>query len=185
MAKMKRVTSLKILIIITSVVCLLATYAMIAKSGNSIQDEVIQRWANIYPLYTLISGLISLAILLFSFKYSGFLFDLLGLAKTVKIAALFSLPFILFATAAWFYNSGDADQYQLGDAIWKLGHPLTFIVIDLPIYLKMTFEDINFVSYNWMYPLVIVLFVLQFVIFTHGLRIILNIKHIRRKLTER
>jgi hypothetical protein len=72
------------------------------------------------------------------------------------------------------------DSRELGDGVWKLGHPLTFIIIDLPIYFRHKVENLQkYWSDLWAYPSVLILFVIQFSIYIHGLRMIINFKKIK------
>lgn len=180
---MSKVVSRKILIVLSCIVlliCLMSFYGVIAKCTNVIQDVVLNNWVNIHPICTLASGLVSLAILLLSLKYNSFLFEFINLSKTIRIAVLISIPFGILGTVAWFHGYNDPDVYELGDVIWQLGSPLTFLIIELPIYIKQRFECLNFFSYLWMYPIVLILFVVQWSIYIHGIRLVLNV----RKLLE-
>jgi hypothetical protein len=179
-------TVVKTLIIIIMIICLIATYWIIARYTTLIQDDILKKnqWGNVNPIATLVTGIISLIILTISLKYYDAIFQILKLLKTIKIGFFASLFFILIATMfwsdSWTDNTSDVlDSRELGDGIWKLGHPLTFLIIDLPIYLRHKVDILqNYWSDLWAYPSVLLLFVIQFSIYIHGLRIVFNLKKI-------
>ncbi len=171
---------MRILIGIVLLVCLMSAYGVIVQQTNWLQDEVINRWDNFYPTFTLTTGLATLTILFISLKYKTLVLKSLKLSKTISIAVFASLPFIALATPAWFHSYADPDIYELGDAIWKLGYPLTFLIIDLPIYLRKKMEVLHFFDYLWMYPTVLFLFITQFSIYIHGIRIIINARDLSK-----
>jgi hypothetical protein len=182
---MKRI--IKILAIITSMVSLISIYWIIARYTDLIYDNILEKgkWGNVNPIATLLTGIISITILLISLKFYEPIFKTLKLSRTIKIAFLTSLFFILVATMFWSDSWTDKpstvlDSRELGDGVWKLGHPLTFIIIDLPIYFRHKVENLQkYWSDLWAYPSVLILFVIQFSIYIHGLRMIINFKKIK------
>jgi len=130
-------------------------------------------------------GLLSIIILWVTLKYEPFVFRVVKPRKTVKVAVYISLFFVIVATIAW----SDAwannpiympDSREVGDSIWKLGHPLTFMVIDLPIYLRIKYPSLqNLWSDSWALPLVLLLFLLQFSVYVQGVRMLINMKRIK------
>jgi len=185
-------TIIKILITLTTVVSLISIYWIIARYTDLITDNLLEKgnWRNVNPIITLLTGLISITILLISNRYFKPLFQILKLSKTIKIGFLTSLFFILIATMFWSDSWSDTpsavlDSRELGDGIWKLGHPLTFLIIDLPIYLRHKNDSLqNYWSDFWAYPSVLILFVIQFSIYIQGLRIIINIRKIKTAYTD-
>ncbi|WP_430811655.1 MULTISPECIES: hypothetical protein [unclassified Carboxylicivirga] len=180
-------TIIKILIILTTIVSLISIYWIIARYTDLITDDLLEKgnWGNVNPIMTLLTGLISIPILLISHRFFQPIFQTLRLSKTIKIGFLTSLFFILIATMFWSDSWNDTpsavlDSRELGDGVWKLGHPLTFIIIDLPIYLRHKNDSLqNYWSDFWAYPSVLVLFVIQFSVYIQGLRMIINARKIK------
>lgn len=179
-----------ILLILTSVILLIDFYWILARYTDLVYDSLLEKgkWGNVSIISTFISGLISLAILFITLKFLNPIFMIVKISKTLKIGFFTSLFFILLATMFWSdswtdLQSNVPDSRELGDGIWKLGHPLTFLIIDFPIYLRHKFENLQaFWSDHWAYPSVLLLFVIQFSIFIHGLRMIINYKKIKNCL---
>jgi hypothetical protein len=178
---------IRILIVLISIINLIAVYWLVARYADFVQDELLEKnnWGNVNPIVTLITGLVSIIILGTTLIYYKPIFQTLKLSKTLKIGFLTSLFFILIATMFWSdswtnTSSSVLDSRELGDGIWKLGHPLTFIIIDLPIYLRHRVDSLqNYWSDLWAYPSVLILFVIQLSIYIHGLRIIINARRIK------
>lgn len=180
-------TVIKLLIFIILAVCLIVIYWIFVRYTDFIHDDLLEKgkWGNVRPVVTLITGLISLIILLITFQYYEFIFCTVKLYRSIKIGFFTSLFFILIATMFWSDSwtenpSVVLDSRELGDGIWKLGHPLTFLIIDLPIYLRHKVNGLQeYWSDLWAYPSVLILFVIQFSIYIHGLRMIVNVKKIK------
>ena len=178
--------TIKILVVITFAVCIISTYWISARYTDFIFDDLLEKgkWGNVYPISTLITGILSLIVLSTSLIYYEPIFKILKLSKTIKTGFLVSLFFILLATFFWADSWAKTpidiiESRELGDTIWKLGHPLTFIVIDLPIYARLQFENFKyFLSDLWLYPIAVILFIIQFCIYIHGLRMIINFNKI-------
>ncbi|RYY06829.1 MAG: hypothetical protein EOP43_05115 [Sphingobacteriaceae bacterium] len=135
----------------------------------------------IQPITTLSLGILSTIILLISLKYYDSTTEIVEYKQTLKIGFICSLFFILIATLAWFNKDPlIPDSRYIGDQIWKLGHPLTFLIIDLPIYLRLKSKFLQkFWSDYWTYPSVVTLFIVQFSIYVHGIRLLFNFKKIK------
>ncbi|TKG91465.1 hypothetical protein EYV94_20775 [Puteibacter caeruleilacunae] len=180
-------TIIKVLISMTSLVCLIAAYWIIARYSNLISDSILDKgkWGNVRPITILSKGLISLSILLISLRYFNTVFQILKPLKTIKIGFFTSLFFILVATMFWADTWTEApsavlDARECGDGVWKLGHPLTFIIIDLTIYLRHKYDGLQeYWSDWWAYPSVLILFVIQFSIYMQGLRMMINYKRLK------
>jgi hypothetical protein len=178
--------TMKILLVIIFIICLITTYWISARYTDFIFDDLLEKgkWGNVNPISTLLTGILSLMILLTSLIYYKPIFKVIKLSKTIKIGFLISLFFILIATFFWADSWAKdpidiAESRELGDTIWKLGHPLTFIIIDLPIYLRLRFENFKYyLSDLWLYPSIVILFIVQFCVYIHGLRMIINLKKI-------
>ncbi len=179
-----------ILLILTSVILLIDLYWILARYTDLIYDSLLEKgkWGNVSVISIFISGLISLTILFITLKFLNPVSRTVKIYKTLKTGLFTSLFFILLATMFWSDSwtgsqSIVLDSRELGDAIWKLGHPLTFLIIDFPIYLRNKFENLQALwSDYWAYPSVLILFVIQFSIYIHGLRMIINYKKIKNCL---
>ena len=179
---------IKILVAITSIVSLIAIYWISIRYTDLFFDDLLEKgkWRNVNPIATLLTGIVSITILLISLRYYTSIFQIVKLSKTINIGLLASLLFILVATMFWSdswssTSSNVLDSRELGDGIWKLGHPLTFLIIDLPIYLRHKMNSLQmYWSDLWAYPSVLALFVIQFSIYIHGLRMIINLKEIKK-----
>lgn len=179
--------TIKIILFLTIIVSLISVYWVLARYTDLIYDDVLEinKWGNVSPFFTLITGLISIFILLITLIFYNPIFQVLKISKTLIIAFSISGIFVTFATMtwaeSWFGNNYfDPDTRELGDAIWTLGNPLTFLIIDLPIYIRHKFEQTDiFWSDLWAYPCVLILFLIQFMVYVHGIRLIISLKKIK------
>lgn len=183
-------TLTQILLLLVVIVTLISGYWSLARYTDLVYDAVLMKgkWENISPFNTFIFGVLTTLILIVLLKYFKLIIQVVNPIRTFKIGVWSSLFFILLATAFWsesWLEEPNAlrhipDARELGDGIWKLGHPLTFLIIDLPIYLRQKFEIIqNYWSDYWAFPAVLVLFVIQFSIYIQGIRMVLNINRIK------
>ena len=176
---------LQIILAATIAITLMAGYAALAAHTGFIVNSALEKWSGFHPENTVMKGLLSIIILWVTLKYEPFVFRVVKPRKTVKVAVYISLFFVIVATIAW----SDAwannpiympDSREVGDSIWKLGHPLTFMVIDLPIYLRIKYPSLqNLWSDIWALPLVLLLFLLQFSVYVQGVRMLINMKRIK------
>jgi hypothetical protein len=92
------------------------------------------------------------------------------------IAVVTSLPFVSLASYAWIKAATDGSfpRYEadhFGDLIYTLGSPLTLIVLGPPLFAGRFLRD----SDNWWaIPLIDVLFVLQWVIWSQLISLVVN-----------
>ncbi len=178
---------IKILLLLISIVCLISIYWILARYTEFVFDEILEKgkWGNVNPILTLIMGFVSITILTVSLKYYRPIFQTTKAWESIKVGFIISSFFIIIATLFWSDSWTETpslvlDSRELGDEIWKLGHPLTFIIIDLPIYFRRNFDGLETYWMDlWAYPSVLSLFVIQFSIYIHGLRLMINYRKIK------
>lgn len=181
-------TTIKILIVLSFLVSVFALYWTLARYTNLVYDEMLEpnKWGNVTPFTTFLLSVLTILILGLSLKYYKSISNSIDIFKTIKIGISVSIPFILLGTLFWSDswsgtpNFSVPDARELGDGIFSIGHPLTFLVIDLTIYLRHKFNGIEFYwSDYWAYPTVVSLFIAQTTIYIQGMRIAINMKKIK------
>lgn len=173
--------------ILTLVIGLISLYWVLSRYTDLFVDELLEKgkWGNVSPVTTFVLSVISILILTITLRFYNLISSTIDLSKSLKMAFFLSIFFILIATMFWSDSwtetpSPVLDSRELGDAIWKLGHPLTFLIIDLPIYLRRKFDGLNpYWSDFWAYPSVLILFNIQFAIYIHGIRMLINLRKIK------
>lgn len=176
---------LQIMLAFTIAITLMAGYAALVAYTGFIEDSVLEKWAYFHPENTFLKGLLSIIILWEALKYEPTVFRIVKPRKTVKVAVYVSLFFVIVATIAWSdawsgHSVNMPDSREVGDSIWKLGHPLTFLIIDLPIYLRIKHPNLqHFWSDIWALPMVLLLFLLQSSVYVHGVRMLISFKRIK------
>jgi hypothetical protein len=179
---------LRILIALTLFVFGTTLYWTAARYTTLVYDEFLEpekKWGNVTPFTTCIFSIVTIFILAISLKYYACIQHSINTFNSIKIGIGISIPFILIATLFWsdswsnIPNNSVPDARELGDGIFSIGHPLTFLIIDLPIYLRNKFDNIRFLwSDYWAYPSVVCLFIIQTTIYIHGIRLAINIAKI-------
>lgn len=163
-------------------------YWTFARYTNFVYDEQLEpnKWGNVTPFTTFLFSILTIIILAISLRYYDCIHNSIDTIKSIKIGIGTSIPFILIGTMfwsdSWSYtpNNSVPDAREIGDGIFSIGHPLTFLIIDLPIYLRNRFDKIVFNwSDYWAYPSVLCLFVMQTIIYIHGIRLANNMVKIK------
>ena len=99
------------------------------------------------------------------------------------VSILCSLPFIICGSSFWIWAGYADDQliYSIGDFVYKLGSPLTLIVINFPDYAGrcLTREDDV-----WAIPLVSLLFIFQWLIWGQLLAITTRVYRVWRDIVR-
>jgi hypothetical protein len=173
---------------LTSIVAVTSGYWTFARYTDFVFDELLEthKWGNVTPLTTFFVSLLTILILFINLKYHNSINTSISIFKTIKIGIGISIPFILLATLFWSDSWSDTPNYsvpdarELGDGIFSVGHPLTFLIIDLPIYLRHKFDGLQyFWNDYWAYPTSLILFIVQIIIYIQGIRLLINFRKIK------
>lgn len=177
--------TIKLLLILSLIIVIISIYWTIARYTDLIIDTNIKS-NYFFSLKNLFSGILTAFILYIYDKYFFFITKALKPKVSIIIGFLASLLFIILGTLLWSDSWSEnpsalsSETREAGDYIWQLGHPLTSLIIDFPVYLRLKYPYLqNFWSDYWAYPSVLILFITQFIIYIQGILLLINWKEIK------
>ncbi len=94
--------------------------------------------------------------------------------KPTKIGLFIALPFALLASYSWLVGpklTVAFEAYWFGDQVYKLGYPLTGLVLYFP---KYSGRYLTPSDHWWALPFINILFIFQWIIWSHAVAFFLR-----------